>query len=240
MSNHPKLKSGGKKMERAKIVEWVQKLMTKAADPAATEAERDSIQAKTEQLMAKYKVSMMEATTPEKIKNHKMTREDVKFVVPGRSFWGFSLAASIAPIFECDVVRTSGTKKMSFLGYPEDVLTCVHFFRTFQMQIIFAVDATDYTTIKEKSSYAWGMVKRITERMNRAYERVKEIIPVETKALIVLKEEEVEKFTESLFGKISKGAKSKAKVDADAFHNGYNDGANVNISHRGRRKVEKE
>jgi hypothetical protein len=225
-------------MERTKIVEWVQKLMTKAADPAATEAERDSIQAKTEQLMAKYKVSMMEATTPDEIKDHPMTKENVKFVVPGRSFWGFSLAASIAPIFECDVIRHGKSNRMTYLGYPEDVETCVYFFRTFQMQIILAVDETDYNTVKQKSSYAWGMTSRISERMKQAYERVKEIIPVETKALIVLKEKEVDKFTASLFGKIGKGRRSEAKIDRGAYENGYYDGRNVDISHRGRRKVE--
>ena len=225
-------------MERSKIVQWVQKLMTKAADPAATEAERDAVQRKTEQLMAKYKVTMMEATTPEEIKNHKMIRENVKFVVPGRATWGLNLAACIAPIFECDVIQTTGTKKMTFLGFPEDVQTCVQFFRTFQMQIIFAVDATGYRTTKEKNSYAWGMVRRITERMAQAYQKVKEIVPVETKALIVLKEKEVTKFTESLFGKLKEGRVSSAKIDSIAFMNGYHDGRNVDITHRGRRKVE--
>lgn len=225
-------------MEREKIVEWVQMLMNKAADPASTEPERDSIQAKVEELMAKYKVSMMEATTPEKIKDHDMLREDVKFVVPGRAFWGFTLAASIAPVFECDVIRHGKSNKMTFLGYPEDVNTCVYFFRTFQMQIIFAVDETGYTTVKQKNSYAWGMVARISKRMTQAYERVKEIVPAETKDLIVLKEKEVSKFTESVFGKVGKGRASTAQIDSEAYLNGYNDGANVDISHRGRRKVE--
>jgi hypothetical protein len=225
-------------MERSKIVEWVQKLMTKAADPAATEAERDAVQRKTEQLMAKYKVSMMEATTPEKIKNHDMVQDNVKFVVPGRANWGYRLAFAIAPIFECSALRTIGVKRMTFFGYPEDVKTCVYFYRTFQMQIIFAVEETNYTTTKQQDSYARGMVKRISERMKQTYERVKEIIPVETKALIVLKEKEVSKFTKSQFGKLKDSPVSKAKLDNEAFLNGYYDGSKVDISHQGRRKVE--
>jgi hypothetical protein len=84
------------------------------------------------------------------------------------------------------------------------------------------------------------MARRISERMEQTYQRVKEIVPVETKALIVLKEEEVSKFTKSVFGKINKGRKSKIKIDKQAFMYGYADGVNVDISHRGRRKVEKE
>jgi hypothetical protein len=158
--------------------------------------------------------------------------------VPGRARWGFGLAGAIAPIFECDVVKHGNTKKMTFLGFPEDVQTCVYFFRTFQMQIIFAVEETNYTTTKQQDSYARGMVKRISERMKQTYERVKEIIPVETKALIVLKEKEVSKFTKSQFGKLKDTPASKAKLDREAFLNGYYDGSKVDISHKGRRKVE--
>ena len=226
-------------MERSKIVEWVQKLMTKAADPASTEAERDSIQHKTEELMAKYKVTMMEATTPEKIKNHDMIKEDVKFVVPGRARWGLALASAIAPVFETDVIQHGSSKRLTFLGYPEDVETCTYFYRTFQMQIIFAVDATGYTTVKQKESYAQGMVSRIYKRMRETYTRVREIVPAETKELMVLKEKEVRKYTEEVFGKIGKGYTSKAKLDREAFMNGYNDGGKLDISHQGRRKVEK-
>jgi len=226
-------------MERSKIVEWVQKLMTKAADPASTEAERDAIQRKTEELMAKYKVTIMEATTPEKIKNHDMIKEDVKFVVPGRARWGLALASAIAPVFETDVIQHGSSKRLTFLGYPEDVETSVYFYRIFQMNIIFAVDETGYTTVNQKDSYARGMVSRIHKRMSEAYTRVKEIVPVETKDLIVLKEKEVRKFTKDTFGKLGKGYVSKAKMDKDAFMNGFNDGGKVDISHRGRQKVEK-
>lgn len=224
-------------MDRKKVVEWVQKLMAKAADPAATEEERDAFQKKAEEFMVRYKVSMMEATTPEEIKNHEMIREDVKFVVPGRANWGYHLAWAIGPVFECEAIRTTGTKRMSFFGYPEDVETCVHFYRTFQMQIIFAVDATGYETVKERNSYAWGMVERIAVRMRETYVRVKEIVPAETKELIVLKEKEVRKYAEAHFGKIGK-SNLKNTVDETAFINGFKDGGHLDIVDHRKKKVE--
>jgi len=39
-------------MDREKIVEWIQKLMNKAADPASSPAETNSLQEKVSQLMA--------------------------------------------------------------------------------------------------------------------------------------------------------------------------------------------
>jgi len=216
-------------MEREKVVEWVQKLMTKAADPAATESERDSIQKKVTELMAKYKVTIMEATTPDEIKDHEMLREDVNFAVPGRTSWGYHLAWAIAPVFECKAVRISGSKTMSFFGFPEDVETSVYFFRTLQMQIIFAIDATGYNTVKQKNSCAEGMVLRIRERMLATYERVKEIVPVQTKALMVVKEDAVDKFRKSHFPKLRKN-NLKSQIDGRAFNQGYHDGANLNIT----------
>ncbi len=223
-------------MEREKVVEWVQKLMTKAADPASTEAERDSIQRKVEDLMAKYKVTMMEATTADEIMGHDMLREDVQFAVPGKSSWGYFLAWAIAPVFEAKAVRISGTKTMCFIGFPDDVETCVYFFRTLQMQIIFAVDATGYDTVKKKNSYAAGMVERIRERMTSAYERVKEIVPVETKELMVIKEDSVKEFAESEFNKIT-NHNLNPKIDQRAFVNGYHDGDKLDITHN-RKKVQ--
>ena len=223
-------------MDREKVVEWVQKLMNKAADPAATESERDSIQQKVTELMAKYQVTMMEATTAEEIQGHEMLREDIEFAVVGRASWGFHLAWAIAPTFECKAVRLSGTKQMSFFGFPEDVKTSIYFFRTLQMQIIFAVDATGYTTVKSKNSYAEGMVERVRERLKDTYEKVREIIPAETKALIIVKEDAVDKFRASHFPKLRKST-LQSKLDERAFINGYQDGAHLDITDHTKKQV---
>ena len=226
-------------MEREKVVEWVKKLMDKAADPATTEGERDAVQRKVEEFMARYKVTTMEATTPDEIKDHEMIQEDIKFAVPGKSNWGFMLAAGIAHVFECDCIRTRGTQKiMHFLGFPDDVETCLYFFRVFQMQVIFAIDGIGYDTVNKKNSYAKGMTTRIYERMVDTYERVKEIVPAETKALMVVKKGAVEKFRKQQFPKTSKST-LKDSIDHQAFIRGYKDGEGVSIADNSKKQVER-
>ena len=63
-------------IERDKIVGWIQKLMAKAMDPASSPGETNSLQEKVAQLMAKYKISEMEATTPE---DSKTSVQDAEF-----------------------------------------------------------------------------------------------------------------------------------------------------------------
>ena len=224
-------------MDRAKAIEWVQKLLNKAMDPAATDGERDALQRKAEEFMARYKISEMEAVTPDEIKGHEMLREDVKFVVPGRTRWGYDLAWGLAPVFECQSVRWSGTKKLSFFGFPEDVKTCVYFYRTLQMQIVFAVDATGYTTVKEKNSYAFGMVARVVDRLRKTYAVVKEIVPPETKELMIVKDDAVNDFVEDSIGKVGQ-SNLKNDLDAGAFRKGINDGARLDIARHDRGKVD--
>lgn len=223
-------------MERDKVVEWVQKLMTKAADPGATEGERDAAQQKATEFMVKYKVSMMEATTADEIKGHDMLREDINFAVPGRTSWGYHLAWAIAPVFECKALRLSGTKTMAFFGFPEDVKTSVYFYRTLQMQIIFAVDATSYDTVKTKNSYAEGMVDRIRERLAAAYKRMEEIVPATTMELMVVKKGAVKKFRESHFPKIKKNT-LRPQIDPRAYTRGYYDGSKLDIANNAKKKV---
>ena len=227
-------------MDRKKVVEWVQKLMTKAADPASTEEERDAIQKKVVEFMTVYKITEMEATTPEEIAGHDMVRENVKFFRnQGKATWGYTLAWGIGPIFDCRVTRSfvDGERVMSFVGYPEDVATCAYFFRVLQLQIVGACDTAGYRKLQDKYDYAFGMAQRIKERMAEAYKRVREQVPVATKALMVLKDGAVEKYNKTVFPR-THSAKLRIPLDtSSAYVKGYVDGAHVNIDHKARTKL---
>jgi hypothetical protein len=215
-------------MDREKIVGWIQKLMNKAMDPASSPGETESLQEKVAQLMAKYKISEMEATTPEEIEDHEMMREEIKFAQKGRMTWGFYLAWGIAPIFECEAVKAGGTQKMMFFGFPDDVATVAFFFRWFQLQIIGFADESSYRTVKDKNSYAHGMVRKITARVSAAYKRAKEIVPSECRDLILVKEGAVENFRKREIGGVVSPRK-RLNVNHKAYQKGYVDGDRVDI-----------
>jgi len=215
-------------MDREKIVEWIQKLMNKAADPASSPAETNSLQEKVSQLMAKYKISEMEAVTPEEIQDHEMVREDIPFAQTGNMNWGFTLAWGIAPIFDCQAIKSGATKKMMFFGFPDDVETVAFFFRFFQLQIIDWADNSGYRTVKDKNSYAHGMVKKINWRVGQVYKKAKEIIPSDCRALIIVKEQAVEQFRKKEIGGV-RHAKAFNNFNQKAWGKGYVDGDRVDI-----------
>jgi len=217
-------------MNREKVVDWVQKLMAKAMDPNISEEEKDVFQEKVAQLMAKYKVSEMEATTPEEIKDHEMLTEEIKFYQgKGRMTWGYYLAWGIAPVFDCKAVKeNSSSSKMFFFGFPEDVGTVAFFFRYFQLQIIQFADKSGLGTVKEKNSYAHGMSSKIVKRVTEAYKRAKEIIPSNCRDLIVIKEGAVEKYVDKEIGKTIP-SRIRPSIDAHAWGKGYKDGDRVDI-----------
>lgn len=216
-------------MDRSKVVEWIQKLVAKAMDPACTPEEAESLQEKTAELMAKYKISEMEAVTPKEVENHEMLRENLTFAQGGNMNWGYFLAAGVAAVFECEVVRLGRTQKLSFFGFPDDVETVAFFFRYFQLQIIDFIDNSNLRTVKNKNSYAVGMTRRIVERINEAYVRAKAKMTSECRDLIVVKKDAVSTYVEKEIGKTHKANLSN-NFNASAFTKGYIDGAKVDIT----------
>jgi len=223
-------------MDREKVIDWIQKLMTKAMDPGSTPAEQAALQEKVAHLMAKYKISEMEAVTPEEIKDHEMIREEARFYQGNQRGmnWGNYLAGGIAPIFECKSLRMTGTNRIMFFGYPQDVATVTFLFRHFQLQIVEFADRTNYTTVKDKNSYAHGMVLRITERVGAAYKRAKEIVPSSCRDLIVLKEGAVLSFRDKELAEMGMRLAGKSnhrpQMNGNAYTQGYVDGQRVDIS----------
>jgi hypothetical protein len=215
-------------MEREKVISWIQKLATKAMDPACSPGEANSLQEKVAQLMAKYKISEMEATTPEEIEDHEMMREEIKFAQTGRMTWGYYLAWGIAPVFECEAVRKHNSQVMMFFGFPDDVKTVAFFFRFFQIQIIDFADKSGFSTVKDKNSYALGMTKKLVTRIALAYKRAKEIVPSQCRDLIVVKEGAVKRYRENEIGRTI-NSRMNTNLNGDAYTKGYVDGDKVNI-----------
>ena len=215
-------------MDREKIVGWIQKLMAKAIDPASSPAETNSLQEKVAQLMAKYKISEMEAVTPEEIQDHEMIREDVPFAQTGNMNWGFALAWGIAPTFDCEAIKSGSTKKMMFFGFPDDVETVVFFFRFFQLQIIHWADNSGFRTVKDKNSYAHGMVRKLNWRVGQVYKKAKDIIPSDCRDLIIVKEQAVERFRKREIGGV-RTSKPFNNFNEKAYRKGYVDGDKVDI-----------
>jgi len=106
-----------------------------------------------------------------------------------------------------------------------------------QIEISQRTRRQNYSTVKERNSYAFGMANRVYLRMKDVYDRVKEIVPSECRDLIVLKDTAIDAKIKNTIGKI-RNSTSQMKEDPNAFRAGYKDGEGLDIGDHSKRKVD--
>jgi len=226
-------------IEKEKVMGWVQKLMTKAMHPNTPKHEVEACELKAAQFMAKYKISMTQATQTQESSDplKGLEREDTEFIETGRSDWGYFLAFGIARAFDCKCVSMKWANRVSFMGYADDIDTCKWFFDYLQIEIYLWAEKYNKRK-KERNSYAHGMVTTIVDRLKSLYNKVEEIIPSDCRALIVVKKEKVKQFAKIQFPNtvpIQANALSR-----DSFYKGMVDGKNLDLANHNNAKVNEQ
>lgn len=216
-------------MEKQKVIDWVQKLMTKAMHPNTPKHEVEACERKAAELMARYKISMSKTIQNETSKGEfsGMEREEVGFIIGGRSDWGYYLGLRIAETFDCEMIALKYNQSVCFLGYRDDVDTCKWFFDYLQIEIY--LWAEKYSKlVKKQNSYAHGMVAEVGKRLKSLYKRVEEIIPSDCRALVVVKKEKVANYFKSEFPRVRKSRATQKNYDD--FSQGMRDGKKLDLS----------
>lgn len=223
-------------MEKEKVMSWVQKLLTKSMHPGTPRHEMLACENKAAELMARYKISATQAMQTDESSDplHGIEREDINFIVGGRTDWGYFLASAIASSFDCKTMALKYKQSVCFIGYTDDVDTCKWFFNYLQIEIYLWAEKHS-TVVKERNSYAHGMVRTIGMRLRELYKKVEEIIPSDCKALVVVKKEKVSKFLRKEFP--SSRPMRQNKSNFNSFSQGMKDGKNLDLSNGNRARV---
>jgi len=203
-------------MEKEKVMSWVQKLLTKAMHPNTPRHEVHACEAKAAELMAKYKISAIQATQSQESSNSLagINRQKVDFLVGGRTDWGYWLANAISEAFDCQIVAFKKEQKIYFIGYTDDIDTCIWFFNYLQIEIYLWAEKHS-TLVKKRNSYAHGMVNTIGIRLRELYKKVEEIIPSDCRDLVIIKKDKVNQFTKQQFPHL--GHMNMNKGNQDSF-----------------------
>lgn len=226
-------------MQKEKVMEWVQKLVTKAMHPGTPKHEVDACENKAAELMARYKITMTQATQSQESSDpfEGINKEIVDFIVDGRSDWGYYLAMYITNAFECKSIVIGNTKTVCFLGYQDDIDTCKWFFDYLQIEIYLWAEK-NYTGKKERNAYAHGMSKIVGSKLKKLYKKVEEILPSDCRDLIVVKKKKVTAYMNIKFpGFVKSGG---GNIDITAFRKGLKDGENLDLANHNRDKVSKQ
>lgn len=218
--------------DREKAMETILKCMRLAADPGATEGERDVAQRKAEQVMAKWQIASLELRMKEEKGKPKSGTERVKeqfeSMFDPAADWEMMLANGIARTFNSKVIVIDGRSRLHFFGGKDDLEIIDFFFSKLRLEIDSWAEDAYPRGIRDRRSYAYGMVTRVNQRMDELYRVVQEAMPNDCKELVIVDKALVVQKVNEVYSSL--GKLKHRNVRNDAYHRGFNDGSQLNLS----------
>lgn len=216
-----------------KVMETIAKCLSLAADPGATDNEREVANRKAQQLMAKYGIDHYEAKAQDATEEDDVEVQAEEMWHPD-AHWELQLAGGIARAFSCQVIKIrqpwKDTAVLHFFGMKHDLELVDYFWNYLRRTVtLFVDDDSSYASSKKsKYSYAFGMVVRITERLYDLYNYMVDALSANCKDLVVSKESKVRAAMDAAHPD-AKIAKSP-DYDIDAVQRGVSDADTIDLS----------
>lgn len=200
-------KTEGNKVNLDSVKATIAKLITLANNAGATENEAKVAMERAKKLMAKYSLeeaSIMREKIKQGIEVEAQYEAVDTYYYSKQTDWEHRLGWGIAEIFECKGVRgheeydheeKDWTRKMHFVGMPNDIALVLYFYDYCQNEIALAMEISykKNGNVRKKNQFACGMVARIIERLTEFYKRYKEEVSTTTMDIVVYKKDAVDK-----------------------------------------------
>ncbi len=190
--------------------------------------ERENAQRLAAKLMSEYSLDFIDLKTNAK-------REDVfaRFDIDGaegiKVNWEFSLAGQVAKVLDCKVIGSQlESWKLCFMGTKTDLEVSIFFFK-YLRRTVGVMSERRYSKIQERNNYAFGMVMTLKDRLEELFVKREEFIPSNCKDLMVIKNDDLQKYVKDQFPRIKRSSFNIGK-DAHSYNRGREDGKKVNLS----------
>ncbi|MHA2264730.1 MAG: DUF7168 domain-containing protein [Candidatus Thorarchaeota archaeon] len=208
---------------KERLIEVVSKLTALAHDEGATDGEKSVAAEKAAEMMAKYSITDYDVGAFNGEADLDLTQIDVDGLTGRHRNWESTLAAVIAKVFDSKIVLTTWTEPWtaSFIGFTSDVEVSIHFYMRLRRAVT-RYSKLEYpgAQLRNRNVFAYGMVRRLGERLNEAFAKREDFIPVDSRDLIIVKGERVQDFMDELFPNTRKSPKTKLKGSRDAYFKG--------------------
>jgi hypothetical protein len=190
--------------------------------------ERENAQRLAAKLMAEFSLSFVDLKTNSK-KEDLFARFDVEGAEGVKVNWEFSLAGSVAKVLDCKVIGSqSQSWKLCFMGTKTDLEVSIFFFK-YLRRTVGVMSERRYPQIRERNNYAFGMVMTLKDRLEELFAKREEFIPSDCKDLMVVKNDDLQKYVKQEFPRIKHSHFNIGK-DAHSYNRGREDGKKVNLS----------
>lgn len=209
------------------IIEKVLKLMELAKDERGHEGERESAQRMAAKLMAEYAIDFADLRSGKIEKGYfeKFDLDMQKDCVD----WEGNLANGICRAFDVKLVQQKHPWVLMYCGHKTDIEIAVFFFK-YLRRTVGVMTQKSFTKQNDRRTFAYGMVSEITRRMKDLYEKRNEAFSSDSRALMVVKTDGLDKFVREQFPHLTSGRAVKLTGSPQAHAAGREAGAKVNIS----------
>jgi hypothetical protein len=202
------------KETREKVVARLLKLQALAENPGATEGERDAAVRSLGRIMFKYGISDRDLSSAEVV-DSAMIKEDVPYMTGSgkrRMLWEVRIGNKMSRVFDCLAVsdyKNDGSPFLCIMGMRADVEIASYFFK-FLRRTVYASSRQYSTKVSARNTYAFGMVKRLGERLEEAY-KYRDMVAEESDCmdLVHVKKGAVKEYKENEYPDTVKGPKAQ-------------------------------
>lgn len=223
----------GNGADRDKAMETIAKCLRLAADPGATEGERDNANRMAEKVMAKWQVSTLEMRLKSAPKDKPRSTAEVKDEFEGvfdpNADWEFHLASDIAKTFNSQIVITGGRTSIHFFGSKNDLEIVNYFFSKLRLEIDSWAEEAYPRGIRGRRAYANGMVSRVRQRLDELYKAVEKEMPNDCRDLVLIDKALVKQRRDEIYPTLVR-MHCRTIGSHSAFAHGFSDGGNLNLS----------
>jgi hypothetical protein len=233
----------GKKEE---IISKIMKLMELGnAERNSNPHEREAASRKAAQLMAEYSLDFADLRNGRPTEDAFVTME-VDGSEDHKVDFEASLAGCLARAFDCKILNliAVGPWRIAFCGTKHDLEISVYFFK-FLRRTMYSMATKNITeeTVRTRSgratkvdvrqarrNYCYGMVSTISTRLAELYQKREEFVPTDSKALMVIKKDGLDKYFKDKFPHVHHVRPAGLRGDLGAFGKGKEDGRRVNLN----------
>ncbi len=191
--------------------------------------EQEAANTMAAKLMAKWAVDFtdLRSINPKStiFEHHKVDPMDVVYCG-----WEAVLANCIAKAFDCRVVSCRHPVwTLDFLGTKSDLEIAIFFYRHMRRTVC-RKSETEFKRKADQETYAYGMVNTISDRLIDLYKRREEVMESDSRALVVVKMDDLNKFVHNQFPSLTKPRATRLKGSQEAYSKGLADGHKVGLN----------
>lgn len=208
-----------------KIIDKIQKLLALGSNNDQS-AEADAALRKAAQIAEENGLSLSDVSPKGEVSN--IGRQGATLSDISKTPWVSKLATCVGYTFGTQPVIDYNNSKIMFVGTKSDLEMTLWYFNLIRIKTL--MSSKQFKKEKERMSYGEGVVLAINSRLSEMFTKVREEIRTETtKALVLVKQEEVDKAVSEYYPYLRKKFIRNRKIDSSAFRKGIDDGKKMGL-----------